>query len=255
MFINDIAAIISLWPSDTIWRVRSRSTLVQVVLVASWYQSIAIINIDVSPKMFCSVHLRAISPENALKSIVMYVRSLHLGNVVHWVNMGPILGRPRWAPSWPHEPCYQGLLPHPQEPMGEMDVREHSYRQYWYLKNAPGWEIFFQLYGSSYRSIDWGLCGLNRLVCGVTIIVHDCWVQYIPKICSRFARCCVLLWLGSVWFYPVPPCDSYQIRKIVGCACVGNAGNAFPATAGKRSRHASRHVRHARAVMHAGIAN
>ena len=40
-----------------------------------------------------------------------------------------------------------------------------------------------------------------------------------------------------------------------GCACVGNAGNVFPVTAGKRSRHASRHVRHARAVMHAGIAN
>ena len=39
------------------------------------------------------------------------------------------------------------------------------------------------------------------------------------------------------------------------CACAGNAGNVFPVTAGKRSRHASRHVRHARAVMHAGIAN
>ena len=40
-----------------------------------------------------------------------------------------------------------------------------------------------------------------------------------------------------------------------GCACAGNAGNVFPVTAGKRSRYASRHVRHARAVMHAGIAN
>ena len=29
----------------------------------------------------------------------------------------------------------------------------------------------------------------------------------------------------------------------------------FPATASKRSRHVSRHVRDARAVMHAGIAN
>ena len=38
------------------------------------------------------------------------------------------------------------------------------------------------------------------------------------------------------------------------CACAGNAGNVFPVTAGKRSRHASRHVRHARAVMHAGVA-
>ena len=27
--------------------------------------------------------------------------------------------------------------------------------------------------------------------------------------------------------------------KIAGCACAGNAGNVFPATAGKRSRHAS----------------
>ena len=33
-----------------------------------------------------------------------------------------------------------------------------------------------------------------------------------------------------------------------GCACVGNTGDVFPATAGKQSRHA-------RAVMHAGIAN
>ena len=40
-----------------------------------------------------------------------------------------------------------------------------------------------------------------------------------------------------------------------GCACAENAGNVFPITAGKRSRHASRHVRHTRAMMHAGIAN
>ena len=40
-----------------------------------------------------------------------------------------------------------------------------------------------------------------------------------------------------------------------GCACAGNAGNVSPVIAGKRSRHASRHVRDARAVMHAGIAN
>ena len=48
---------------------------------------------------------------------------------------------------------------------------------------------------------------------------------------------------------------SCQIRKIAVCACAGNAGNVFPVTAGRRSRHASRHVRDARAVMHAGIAN
>ena len=40
-----------------------------------------------------------------------------------------------------------------------------------------------------------------------------------------------------------------------GCACAGYAGNVFPATAVLRSRHTSRHVRDARAVMHAGVAN
>ena len=44
-------------------------------------------------------------------------------------------------------------------------------------------------------------------------------------------------------------------RLNCGYACAGNAGNVFPVTTGERSRHASRHVRHARAVMHTGIAN
>ena len=45
------------------------------------------------------------------------------------------------------------------------------------------------------------------------------------------------------------------VTENYGCAYTGNAGNVFPATGGKRPRHASRHVRYARAVMHAGIAN
>ena len=28
---------------------------------------------------------------------------------IHWANMGPTWVGPRWAPCWPHEPCYQGL--------------------------------------------------------------------------------------------------------------------------------------------------
>ena len=50
------------------------------------------------------------------------------------------------------------------------------------------------------------------------------------------------LYIWNLW-------SSCQIRKIVGCACTWNAGNVFPATAGQRSRHASRHVRDARAVI------
>ena len=48
-----------------------------------------------------------------------------------------------------------------------------------------------------------------------------------------------------------------QIRTIAGCACAGNVSPppTSKETASWRSRHASRHVRHARAVMHVGIAN
>ena len=48
---------------------------------------------------------------------------------------------------------------------------------------------------------------------------------------------------------------SCQIRKMAGCASAGNTGKVFPATAVKRSQHASQQVRDARTVMHAGIAN
>ena len=66
--------------------------------------------------------------------------------------------------------------------------------------------------------------------------------------------------LRAVWV-PITPqkhvCTwaSCQIRKIAGCACAGNAWNVFPATNFKGNRHASRHVHHARAVIHIGIAN
>ena len=48
---------------------------------------------------------------------------------------------------------------------------------------------------------------------------------------------------------------SCPIREIAVCTCAGNAENVFPANAGKRAWHNSRHVRDARAVMHGGIAN
>ena len=51
----------------------------------------------------------------------------------------------------------------------------------------------------------------------------------------------------SCYADPYTPWASSQIRKNCGCTCAGNAGNVFPVAARKRSRHA-------RAVMHAGIA-
>ena len=35
-------------------------------------------------------------------------------------------------------------------------------------------------------------------------------------------------WLMNLRIYVVPVWTSYQIRKIAGCACAGNAGNVFP---------------------------
>ena len=66
-------------------------------------------------------------------------------------------------------------------------------------------------------------------------------------------------WKSSLGCFMLP-WDTCQIRKIAGCACAGNAGNVFPATYFKGNRWlaipaASRHVHHARAVMHVGIAN
>ena len=63
-------------------------------------------------------------------------------------------------------------------------------------------------------------------------------------------KCHTKLW--DVITHPLACC---QILNIAGCACARNAGNVFPAIVGKRSRHASRHVRDARAVMHVGIAD
>ena len=54
-------------------------------------------------------------------------------------------------------------------------------------------------------------------------------------------------WWLSTW-------ASCQIRKFVGCACAGNA-KAFSPDRGLAIPTCLRHVRDARAVMHAGVAN
>ena len=52
-------------------------------------------------------------------------------------------------------------------------------------------------------------------------------------------------WTALLW-------GSCQICKIAGCACAGNAGNVSPPPRVSGPRHASGHVRDARAVVHAG---
>ena len=57
----------------------------------------------------------------------------------------------------------------------------------------------------------------------------------------------------------IVPWASYQIRKIVGCACAGMPGASSPQPISKKplfskAPHASRCMRHARALIHVGIA-
>ena len=66
----------------------------------------------------------------------------------------------------------------------------------------------------------------------------------------KYTLCCYVVITRHGPF--ASPWASCQMRKIAGCAC---AGNVFPVTAAWQSRHASRHVRDARAMMHARVAN
>ena len=78
----------------------------------------------------------------------------------------------------------------------------------------------------------------------LVIIGSDNGLSYIRRWSNTWTK----YWVIVMWSMGLLPDTSN-----CGCACAGNVGNVFPATAGKQSRHASRHVRDARAVMHAGI--
>ena len=176
--------------------------------------------------------------------------------------------------------CYSAVL-------FEMIRRTWAPRQKWRFLN---FEIYlfvlvFLLYLHMIQLFWSGPC--NSLwswwffLCRITILIHErVWNldtnELIESYCfiSTSAECylnsvwpCVLSWYLSKKTYSFPPVvcvsvscahvkqwASYQIHKIADCACARNAGNVFPATTGKRSRHASRHVRDAGVVMNAGIA-
>ena len=88
----------------------------------------------------------------------------------------------------------------------------------------------------------------------------SCSVWLLPwNIASDIGMCVLHFTLLQCYFMAVSvskikqaPWASWKIRIIAGCACAVNAGNVFPAISCYQSRHASRHVRDVRAVMHAG---
>ena len=110
------------------------------------------------------------------------------------------------------------------------------------------------------------LLGSPSVTCEMSPFAHISFItSFTKKLSYRLIR---NNWLGRVkkrnfvwWCHDMETLSAVLAMGLLpdtqnrGCACAGNAGNVFPVTAGKRSRHASRHVRHARAVMHAGIAN
>ena len=82
-------SINSSWPSDTMKRCRSGSTLVQVMACYLWHQTITWINVDLLWLGFCSMHMRSISRkrlEIAINTTRLKIKLL--GKLPHlpWVN-------------------------------------------------------------------------------------------------------------------------------------------------------------------------
>ena len=89
----------------------------------------------------------------------------------------------------------------------------------------------------------------SRMAMKITI-AHRKWIQsYATNLASAIYS------YTTIFYNTSGPIGFVSDTLNCGCACAGNAGNVIPATTGERSRHASRHVLHARAVMHVGIAN
>ena len=96
----------------------------------------------------------------------------------------------------------------------------------------------------------WGLAMQN--ICFYKAFMLCCAIAYFANLTHIFVSQLGHFWVQAMGLLP----DT----KIAGCACAGNARNVNPPptskeTAGERSRYASRSVRHARAVLHVGIAN
>ena len=62
-------------------------------------------------------------------------------------------------------------------------------------------------------------------VSGSFIVVVSC-IDAVPSELWKGSHCWILIFVFKK--ASSPSWASYQIRKIAGCACVGNAGNVFP---------------------------
>ena len=90
-------------------------------------------------------------------------------------------------------------------------------------------------------------------------IRHDVIADAVLSVCLSVCLPVYLPVFGHISKNNLGAWASYQIHTNASCACAGKVENVFPATdfSGNcyRFRHASRHVRDARAEMLVGIAN
>ena len=91
----------SLWPSDTLWRQRSGSTLAQVMVVAWRHQAITWTNVDWSSVKSSDIHIRTISQEMPEPSITKVRLKITLKILFRfprgqWVNTMTIYKKITW---------------------------------------------------------------------------------------------------------------------------------------------------------------
>ena len=120
-------------------------------------------------------------------------------------HLGPV--GPRWAPCWPHEPCYHGCSLYTYFLVLRPNARHKRER----------WS----------RTMQW--------IWGRMLKTWTTWLPrllLLPGVGGYYNRACCPG--GHNWgCYPSTlPWASYQIRKIAGCACARNAGNIFPSHSG-----------------------
>ena len=159
-------------------------------------------------------------------------------NKNHGANMGPV--SPRWAPCWPHEPCYQGYhsIPFHLQVIIFMQRETFIIAYLWYdMVTSSNGNIFRVTGHLCGEFTDPGEFPAQRPVTQSFDVFVD----------LRSNKRLTKQWWG--WWFEMPSCTlwrhynelqlpwcqigiwpwaSCQIRKIAVCACAGNAGNVFP---------------------------
>ena len=123
--------------------------------------------------------------------------------------------RSQMGPCWPHETCYQGFL------LGASIFALHIREEWshWNKQCAVSFDnIWWQQRWYFLQLLYFNLRWKHMFSFKDRSLILQNEILFIRR-------------RNVVSVYPhIHPWASYQIRKIVGCACAGNAGNVFPDT-------------------------